>query len=454
MVFAIIKLKSTNLYRIIPVKLKLTFNEGGGRYMARLYEYQGKNILKEFRINVPRGGVASTPSEVRKIAEEIGGPIAIKAQVWFTGRMKRGLIKFANNPFEAEKIANELLGGTVGGFKIEKILVEEKIDFIDEYYVGVIVDDSYKVRAPVIMVSSEGGIEIEEIARKYPDKIASKSIDVSNGLSLNEARELIMKLNVPSNIIDEFSNLIVNVYDVFRKYHASSVEINPLALTKDNRLIALDCRISIDDSSVFMHPELGIEVARESDRPPTELDKIAWKVEESDYRGVFYFMQLASPEETIKGGYVGYHGIGGGGSIVGLDALIKVGLKPANFADTSGNPPASKVYKCAKIILAQPGIEGYFLGGFCIASQEQWHHAHGLVKAFREELKDKPGFPVIIVIAGNKEEETIQILKDGLKDLPIKLEIYGRDYLDKAEFIAQRMKQLVEEYRKLRGKKV
>lgn len=131
-----------------------------------------------------------------------------------------------------------------------------------------------------------------------------------------------------------------------------------------------------------------------------------------------------------------------------MDALARQGLRIANYADTSGNPTAAKVYRCAKCVLSQPGIEGYVLGGFCVANQEQWHHAHGLVKALREELADKPGFPVVIVLAGNREKESIEILKEGLKDLPIRLEIYGSDRVLDTDFIAERMRMFVEEYRK------
>lgn len=132
------------------------------------------------------------------------------------------------------------------------------------------------------------------------------------------------------------------------------------------------------------------------------------------------------------------------------DALIRRGFKIADYADTSGNPTASKVYRVAKVILSQPGIEGYILAGATVASQEQWHHAFGIVKALREDLWDKPGFPVIILIAGNMENEAHEILKEGLKALPIRLELYGREYVSKVDFIADRMKILVDEYRKER----
>jgi len=413
--------------------------------MARLYEHQGKELIREAGIPVPEGGLAKSPEEARAIAERLGKPVVLKAQVWATGRMKAGGIKFASTPEEAEELAKELLGSTIKGMVVEEVLVEEKLPIEAEFYAGIIIDDSYRVKAPVVLFSTEGGVDIEEVAARSPEKIAKAVVDVLEGFGHEDARSMLKSLELPEGILGQAADVLVKLYGVFRSYHASSAEINPLALTEDGRLVALDCRISIDDSSVFLHPELGIRVARESNRPPTELDEIAWKVEESDYRGVFYFMQLASEEEE---GCVGFHGIGGGASILAADALVRVGLKLANFTDTSGNPTASKVYRAAKIILSQPNIDGYFLGGACIASQEQWYHAFGLVKAFREELANRPGFPVIILICGNKEEETIRILREGLADLPIRLEVYGSDYLDRVDYLAERMKALVEEYRR------
>jgi len=151
-------------------------------------------------------------------------------------------------------------------------------------------------------------------------------------------------------------------------------------------------------------------------------------------------------------GYVGFHGIGGGGAMLGASALIARGLKIANYADTSGDPPASKVYRVIKAILSQP-IDGYILMGACLANQEQWHHAHGIVKILKEELEDRPGFPVLLLIAGNKERETHEILRNGLKDLPIRWEIYGRDYIYQTEFIADRFKVLLDEYLQEKHKK-
>ena len=414
--------------------------------MARLYEYQGKQILREAKVPIPRGEVASTPDEAAKIAEKIGKPVAVKVQIWAGGRGKAGGIKFAENPADAQAVAQGLLGSEIKNLKVEKILVEEKLDIDKEYYIGVIIDPSMKARCPVIMFSTEGGMDIESVPE---EKIARMNVDVLRGFRLYDAFNLAVRLKVPTKFLPGIGQAIMGLYQTFKNYNCRIAEINPLVLTKDGKLVAGDCRIAIDDSSVYRHPEFGIEVAREAPTPPTELDKIAWWIEEGDLRGTCYIAQMV---QEIKGpNYVGYHGLGGGGAILGVDALNRAGLKIANYADTSGNPTAAKVYRASKVIFSQPGIEAYFLGGFMYANQEQWHHAHGLVKALREELPKRPGFPCVLLLCGNKEKESLEILHEGTKGLPGRIEIYGGDKVYETEFLANRVKALIMEYRQEHG---
>jgi len=415
--------------------------------MPKLLEYQGKSLLRKQGMLVPEGDVATTPGEVRKIAEKLSKPVVIKSQIEATGRSKAGGIKFADNADEAEKIASELLGKEIKGLKVEKVLVEEKLAIDREFYAGLIVNDSYKVKGPVLMFSTQGGVDIEEVAAKSPEKVVSMNVDILDGLAVNDARELVSKLNVATPLVDLLSQVVYGLYEVAKNYSARSAEINPLVLTKDGKIYPADCRVVIDEASVFMYPELEIEYPREIGRAPTELERLAWKVEEKDYRGIGYFVQMAKDFNPGEG-YVGFHGIGGGGAMLGADALMRHGLKLANYADTSGNPTASKVYRIVKLIFSQPNIDGYILMGPVVANQEQWHHAHALVRALREELKNRPNFPVIILIAGNKEAESLEILSEGLKGLPARIEIYGRDYVYNVDYIADRMKKFVEEYRK------
>jgi len=417
--------------------------------LPKLYEYQGKGLLRKF-MPVPEGDVASSAEDARRIAERLGKPVVIKAQVGVTGRFQAGGIKFATNANGAARLGEEMLARDIKGIKVEKVLVEEQLAIKEEFYASVIVNDSYKVKGPVLMFSTKGGTGIEEIAAKFPEQVISMNVDILEGLTIEQTRNLIAKLGVSPPLLEPLSQLVYGLYQVFIEYSARSAEINPVVLTEDGEVYAADCHIVIDEASVYKHPELGIDYPRDIGRAPTELERLAWEVEKKDYRGVGYFVQMTrdfGPGE----GVVGFHGIGGGGAMLGADALIRHGLKLADYADTSGNPTASKVYRVVKLILSQPNIDGYILMGPVIANQEQWHHAHALVRALREELANRPNFPVILLIAGNKEAESLEILKDGLNEVPAKVDIYGRDYVYNVDYIAERMKKLVEEYRTKKG---
>ncbi|HDL18819.1 MAG TPA: succinyl-CoA synthetase subunit beta [Bacteroidetes bacterium] len=406
--------------------------------MARLYEYQGKELLQKFKIPVPNGELAATPEDVYRIASELNKPVVLKIQVWSTKRAQYDGIQFADTPEEAREKSSSLFGKMVHNFKVENVLVEEKIEIKSEFYTGLIIDDSMK--QPVLLFSSKGGSGIEEIAKECPDKVTKRYIDVLTGLKDYQAREMVRKTGISGKLQLQLGNILVKLFDVAKKYETRAAEINPLVLTSEGKIIAADCRITIEDYAVFRHPELGIEIAREFDRPPSELDKIAYNVEKNDYRGTFYFIQM---EQGFKKGegYVGFHGAGGGGSMMSMDAVIKQGFKIANFTDTSGNPPASKVYRAAKIILSQKNIDAYFGSGSGVASQEQFHSARGLVKAFREQ---NLSIPAVIRLGGNQEDLAVDILQEYTKDLPAPVEGYKKD--DSADFCAERLRILVDKH--------
>ena len=403
--------------------------------MARLHEYQGKTLLRQAKIAVPQGGVAATPEEARTIAEEIGKPVMVKAQAWVTGRAGLGGIKKASTPDEVAAAAKAMLGMKVKGFTVEQVLVEEQLDITREFYAGVIVDD--REQAPLVMFSSVGGTGIEEIAAENPDSVASVHVDIEFGLRDYQARNLVRKTGVGGKLQRGLGGLLVQLYKVARAYEARSAEINPLVLTSDGKLYAADCRITVDDYAVFRHKDLGIEIAREYDRPPTPLEEIAYAVEATDYRGTFYFIQMADDFEKGEG-HVGFHGAGGGGSMMSMDAVLRQGYKLATFVDTSGNPPASKVYRAAKIVLASGPIDGYFGSGSGVASQEQFHSARGLVKAFLEAHLD---VPVVIRLGGNSEDRAVEILEQLNGRIPAPVEGYKKD--DSPDFCAQRLDALI-----------
>lgn len=423
--------------------------------MARVYEYQAKEAIKMVGIQVPRGRCVSKSEEARQVAEELGRAVVIKAQVWTTGRFEAGGIKFADSPAEAERVAAKLIGHEVKGVKVERILVEERLNIERELYAGITVSDSRKVKGPVALFSSKGGVGIEKVVASNPEEVASVAVDYLEGMTMSKARTLVSSVAFGGNtpepaVLESLASVVCKLYEAFTKYDARSIEINPLVLTKEEGVVAADCHLVMDDNSVFRHPDFGIKVPRDMERPPTPLEELAWKIEEGDYRGTAYFAQLVPKLEGS--GWLGFHGIGGGGTMLAASALIARGFKIANYADTSGDPPASKIYKVIKCILMQP-IDGYVLMGACLANQEQWHHAHAIVKVFKEEASKRPGFPVVMLLAGNKEREAHEIIRTGFKNLPLRWELYGRDYIYNIDYVAERIEALVKEYEEEKAQK-
>lgn len=417
--------------------------------MARFLEYQGKEWLAKAGMPVPKGRPASTPEEAKEIAQWIGGPVAVKGQVQAGGRGKAGIVKLVDTPEEAEAAAAEILSKTVQGLPVRKVLVEEKLDIKQEFYASFVINGAREARSPMLMFSAEGGMDIESVPE---DKLFQLNVDPVFGLQSYDAIDLAARAGVDPELYNKFAKFLTKLSQVYKKYDCMTLEINPFVLTGDGELICADCKMEIDNSSVGRHPEFGFDIARDLPGEPTELDYIGWYIEETDARGTGFLMNMGYDE--VSPGYIGYHPIGGGSAMMGLDALNSVGLKPANYADTSGNPVASKIYRVAKAVLSQPNIDGYLLGGFMMANQEQWHHAHAIVKVLREILPTKkPGLPCVLLLCGNREDESLEILRTGLADLMTpdgpgrRIEIYGKEHVTDTKFIGERLLALSKEYR-------
>jgi succinyl-CoA synthetase beta subunit len=400
--------------------------------MARLLEHKAKEVLAGFGIRVPDGYTASTPEEAAAAAERIGGDVVIKAQAFVTGRAGKGLIKFAASPAEARQHAQELLGQNADGFPIELVLVERKLQIERELFAACLVSD--EIAAPVAMLGSRGGSGVEAMASRGEAVLAKRPFDPEDGLDVRTAAAMAEECGLPTRMHSAIAEVLQGLAQVFLEKEARSLEVNPLAVLRDGSLVAADCHFSVDDYAVSRHPELEIEIAREIGHPATPLEKIAAAYEETDHRGTFYFLELSATGKKL----VGFHGAGGGGSMMSMDALVRHGFTAKNFCDTSGNPSAAKVYRACKHILAQDGIIGYFASGSGVASQEQFHSARGMVKAFREWPLC---VPAVIRLGGNKEEVAIDILTRFLGDLPVPVEAYGKD--DSAAFCAERLDVLV-----------
>jgi succinyl-CoA synthetase beta subunit len=402
--------------------------------MARLHEYQGKALLAESGITVPDGGPVTTPPEAGQMAAQLGGRVVLKAQAWITGRAAQGGIKFADTPQDAEAAAAELLAMTLGHFPVTEVLVERALDISDELFLSLAIDD--EAQAPVMLLEAQGGTGIEDRA----EAVQRLPVDMSTGIDGQMLRTALHASPVAPQRHDEVVAVAEKVVDLARRIEARSLEINPLVVTADGKVVAADCRVTIDDYAVFRHPELGIEIARELDHPATDLERTAYRVEQADHRGTFFFARLPAGQHADARKLIGFHGAGGGGSMMSMDAISRLGFQPANYCDTSGNPSAAKVYRAARIILTQPQLVGYFGSGSGVASQEQYHSAYGLAKAFCEvELS----IPAVIRLGGNSEDRAVEILQDACRDLPGRVEGYRKD--DTPAFIAERFAKLVEE---------
>lgn len=398
---------------------------------------------------MPQGRVAYTPEEAKTIAEEIGKAVAVKGQIQAGGRGKAGIVKLVNNPEEAAAAATEIFAKKIMGVSVDQILIEEKLDIKKEYYCSFVINGAREARSPMLMFSTEGGMDIESVPEELLFKV---NIDPINGLQIYDAVDICARAGIPAQELSKFAAFLSKLSQAYRKYDCQTLEINPFIMTESGNLVCADCKMEIDNSSVGRHPEFGISIARDLPGAPTELDLIGWSIEETDARGTGFLMNMGYDE--VSPGYIGYHPIGGGSAMMGLDALNQVGLKPANYADTSGNPVGSKIYRVAKCVLSQPNIDGYLLGGFMMANQEQWHHAHAIVKVLREVLPtQKPGLPCVLLLCGNREVESLEILRMGLEDLMVpdgpgkRIEIYGKEYVTDTKFIGQRLLALSQEYR-------
>jgi succinyl-CoA synthetase beta subunit len=400
--------------------------------MARLHEYQGKAILAANGFRIPRGRAALNGDEAVGTAKELGREVVVKIQAWTTGRAGIGGVAFAKEPEDVRPHAERMLSMKVGQFPVEAVLVEEKVDIDREFFLSFAIDDA--ARAPMIIFAGGGGTGIEERAaatRRIP-------CDVNLGPLDSAVKEAVGSCGLSRAHATQLADSIQRLFTAARSVEARSLEINPLVLTKTGEFVAADCRITIDDYAVGRHPELGIEIAREFDHPPTALERIAYAVEQNDHRGTFYFAQLATTALKGSKGLAGFHGAGGGGSMMSMDAIVNAGFTVANFTDTSGNPSASKVYRAARIILAQPNLVGYFGSGSGVASQEQYWSAYGLAKAFWELDLD---IPAVIRLGGNTEDRAVDILHCMSKLLRAPIEGYRKT--DTPAFIAARFAELV-----------
>jgi succinyl-CoA synthetase beta subunit len=363
----------------------------------KIHEYQAKEILKSYGIPVPKGGVAETPEEARRIAEGIGEKaIVVKAQIHAGGRGKGGGVKVVDHPKEVEKAAKEILGMTLvthqtgpAGRLVRKVLIEEGMEIQEELYTGIVIDRSRA--CPVIMASREGGVEIEKVASESPEKIVKEWVNPVIGLKAFQANKIGFGLRLEPSQVGKMRNILFSFYRAFYDRDCLLAEMNPLVLTKGGEFVALDAKMNFDDNGLFRHKEIAA-LRDLNEETPLE-------VEASKYN--LNYIKLD--------GNVGCMVNGAGLAMATMDIIKVAGAEPANFLDVGGGATVEMVKSGFKILMSDPGVKVVFInifGGILRCDTL----AKGVTEAVREV---KVSVPIVVRLEGTNVVEGRRILSES-----------------------------------------
>ena len=362
----------------------------------KIHEFQAKKIFSEYGIPIPRGDVAKTPDEAKAIAEKLGGTVVVKAQIHAGGRGKGGGVKVVKTPEEAFQAAKAIIGMNLvthqtgpQGRKVKQVLVEEGLAVEKELYIGVVIDRAQG--APVIMASEAGGMDIEEVAAQTPEKILKVAVDPATGFTAYHARKLAYGLNLNADLIKKATPFISSLYKMFLAKDASLIEINPLVITKDGNLLALDAKMTFDDDGLFRHPELK-ELYDVDEQEPLEVEAGKYKLN---------YIKLD--------GNVGCMVNGAGLAMATMDIIKIAGGEPANFLDVGGGASAEQVENAFRILLSDKNVKVVLInifGGILRCDRV----ATGIVEAAKRiEMK----LPMVVRLEGTNVEEGRKILMES-----------------------------------------
>ena len=363
----------------------------------KIHEYQGKALLKEYGVPVPRGIVARTPDEAEKAARELGTDVVVvKAQIHAGGRGKGGGVKLAKSPEEAKQIASEILGMMLvthqtgpEGREVKTLLIEEGLPIDKEFYLGITLDRV--TGRNVFMASSAGGMDIEKVAEETPDLILKETIDPSVGLRPFQARKLAFGLGIPNDLVNQAARFMLSLYDAYEKMDASLVEINPFLLTKDNRLIALDAKVNFDDNAMFRHKDYE-ELRDLNEEEPLEIEASKYDLN---------YIKLD--------GNIGCMVNGAGLAMATMDIIKLAGGEPANFLDVGGGASQERVEQAFKILLADDNVKAVLInifGGIVRCDMV----ANGVVAAAKNL---GVSIPIVARLEGTNVEEGRRVLHDS-----------------------------------------
>ena len=351
-----------------------------------LYEYQGKELLRRFDVETLEGSVATTPEEARAAAEQLGGPVAVKAQVLTGGRGKAGGIKVVEEPEDVQEAARQILGMDIRGHRVRRVLVEAGVEISTEMYLSVMVDRAAK--KPLILFSSEGGVDIEEVAERNPEAIVRIYVDPLLGLLPYQVRELTFSAGLEGEVAKGVGGTLSNLYRAFSESDASLVEINPLVATSDDRVLALDAKVTVDNSSLFRHRDIAdlhdVDAADPEEQRALE----------------------ASLQYVKLDGDVGILGNGAGLVMSTLDVVAQAGGEPANFCDVGGGANAEMISEALDIVTANKQVKSVLFnifGGITRGDEV----ARGLLEALERSEID---LPIVVRLDGTNAEEGRQIL--------------------------------------------
>ncbi len=355
-----------------------------------IHEYQGKELMSRFGVPTPSGFVAHTPEEAKQHAATIGKKVAVKAQVHIGGRGKAGGIKLADNPDQAFEHAGKIIGMDIKGLKVGKVLVEEAVDIAKEFYLGIILDRTRS--AHCIMFSTMGGMDIEEVAEKHPDKLKKVWVNPLMGLLDHQVRELVWAYEMEPDVRKQLGSFIRTLFGLYTGVDCMLAEINPLAITKEGKMIAADAKFTFDENAMFKHPEL--EAYRETG---TEGDPLEQKAHE---------LNLAYVRLDGEVGVIG----NGAGLVMGtLDTVNRVGGKAANFLDVGGGANAKVVTNALTLVASDTNVKGVLFnifGGITRGDEV----AKGIVQGVQATGVK---LPIVIRLAGTNSEEGRAILAEA-----------------------------------------
>ena len=369
-----------------------------------LFEYQARDLFESHQIPVLAGAVATTPEEAHAAAAKIGGKVVVKAQVKVGGRGKAGGVKLAENAEDAKEKAKAILGMDIKGHIVHKVMIAQAAPIESEYYLAILLDRAN--RNFLVMASVAGGMEIEEVAHKTPEKLARVGIDPNIGIDKAKAVEIAKGGQFPADVIDQVAEVLIKLWQAFVKEDATLMEINPLVKTVDGKVVALDGKVTLDDNAGFRHPEHEVLVDHASTNP---LEKLA---KEKDLN----YVKLD--------GQVGIIGNGAGLVMSTLDVVAYAGekysVKPANFLDIGGGASAEVMANGLSIILGDSDVRSVFVnvfGGITACDAV----ANGIVQALAM-LGDKATKPIVVRLDGNNVELGRKILNDANHPLIQQLE--------------------------------